>query len=88
MVTVCPWLEILNLSKLAIGDLVCLWAPPRAGHHDTRASSKSPGLPGLVCDITDSNVYEPAEANVYFGCLEVFEWYPVKTLSLVPDEER
>ena len=45
-------------------------------------------LSGIVTDVIDSNVYEPAEARVYFGCLETFEWYPVRTLSLVPDEER
>ena len=52
---------------------------------DDRAVSK---LSGLVCEVNDPNVYEPAEAKVYFGCLEVFEWYPVRSLSLVPDEER
>lgn len=45
-------------------------------------------LAGLVTDVTDSNVYEPAEARVYFGNIEDFEWYPVRALSLVPDEER
>lgn len=45
-------------------------------------------LAGLVTDVTDSNVYEPAEACVYFGNIEDFEWYPIRALSLVPDEER
>lgn len=67
---------------LSIGDLVVLNCFP------TSRFQARKGFPGIVASLSDSNVYEPAEAHVYFGCLEVLEWYPIKTLSLVPDEER
>ena len=74
-----------TMSKLNIGDLVSLSCFMRTHPVDPQAIAK---LSGIVTDLADSNVYEPAEAQVYFGCLEAFEWYPVRALSLVPDEER
>ena len=73
------------MSKLAVGDLVSLSCFTRKHPVDPQAIAQ---LSGIVADISDSNVYEPAEARVYFGCLEAFEWYPIRALSLVPDEER
>ena len=67
-----------ELSKLMVGDLVTFSCYKRRHPVDSTAVAS---LNGIV-------VYEPAEAQVYFGCLEVFEWYPVRALSLVPDEER
>ncbi len=73
------------MRKLTIGDLVCLSCFGGTGPITDRASAR---LSGIVTELADSNVYEPAEAQVYFGCLESFEWYPIRALSLLPDEER
>lgn len=73
------------MAKLVVGDLVYLSC--FSNGRRTKPSSAM-GLTGIVEDLTDSNVYEPAEARVYFGSIEDFEWYPVRALSLVPDEER
>ena len=73
------------MRKIAIGDLVYL----SRFSNGRRVSAKiAMPLSGLVTEVSDSNVYEPAEAQVYFGNIEEFEWYPVRSLSLVPDEER
>ncbi len=74
-----------ELSKLMVGDLVTFSCYKRRHPVDPQAVAS---LNGIVTEVSDSNVYEPAEAQVYFGCLEAFEWYPVRALSLVPDEER
>ena len=73
------------MTKLAIGDLVSLSCFKRRHPIDSQAIAR---ISGIVTDLSDSNVYEPAEARIYFGCLEAFEWYPIRALSLVPDEER
>lgn len=74
-----------EMNKITIGDLVYLSCFSN-GQRTKRRVSK--GLAGLVTEVTDSNVYEPAEARVYFGSLEGSEWYPLRALSRVPDEER
>lgn len=65
---------------LSRGDLVC-WRPPLCG------GARRVLEYGVVMDITEANVYEGAEAKVYFGKTENFGWISVKSLSLVPDEE-
>lgn len=64
------------------GDLVLVkcWLGP--GHKEAGRET------GLVVETTNANVYEPAEARVYFGHKEKFEWLPLRSLSLPPDEER
>ena len=73
------------LKRLSVGDLVYLSCFRR--DHPINPDAKNV-LSGIVTEVADSNVYEPAEARIYFGCLECFEWYPLRALSLVPDEKR
>ncbi len=71
---------VTRIGGLSIGDLVefkCYGGPDYIGPQC-----------GIIVDLCPANLYEPAEARVYFGKLKSFEWLPVRSLSLAPDEER
>ena len=70
---------------ISVGDLVYLSCFSNGQRTKPSAAMK---VTGIVEDTVAANCYEPAEAHVYFGSIEDFEWYPIRALSLVPDEER